>query len=189
MLQDCGRGNVLAEIAYQKPGEKWVTHRHVEPYQFTYSAAALIVLTWQCDPALGEPCWRNFRLDRITRASPTTKPFRPRQRVTLHLGEVKRFVMNDDPADGGSAPSVVSPQQLYAQALRNALDDFDLSDQELCEFRAFHTTLHHPQIRAIHGRVYADFLTDICADGAVTDEEQDNLVALRTWMTELGWAP
>jgi hypothetical protein len=188
-LQRCGEGNVCARIVYAKTGENWVTERLVEPYEFTYSMGGVIVRTWQREPCLEDPCWRCFRVDKIKSVQATTSIFQARIPVTLHTGQVKRFVMGEDPSCGNSTPSVASPQELYTKALVKALDDMELTDDEIALLRKLQKPLTVPQIRGIHGRVYSDLLADVCADGMVTDEEGEILVAMRVWLTEAGWSP
>lgn len=186
-LQQCGEGRVLAQIAYQKPGEKWVTERKIEPYQFTYSAGGIIVRTWQVDPGLDEPSWRSFRVDRIIQASPTATIFRPRQPITLHTGEVSRFIFGDDPQ--GREEKAPPPIEVYTLRLHEALADLELTEEERRQLMEVSTLLHIEQIRAVHGRFYAEALAEICADGRVTQNEMDKLTTIRVWLTELGWCP
>jgi hypothetical protein len=185
-LQRCGEGHVLAQIVYKKPGEDWVTERRVEPYQFTYSVGGTIVECWQINPDLGAPAWRNFRVDRIVRADATAVSFAPRIPVTLHTGETRRFVMEENKV---ALPSAATPVQLYTERLNAVLADLDLTDVERLDLSKLAQNLEVDQIRAIHGRFYAMALAEICADGHVRDEEIERLTAIRIWLTELGWSP
>ncbi len=189
ILQACGEGRVLANIVYRKPGDDWVTERNVEPYRFTMiHGGGLIVETWQSDPHLDDPAWRNFRIDRIVKAVATPQAFLPRQAITLHTGEVTPFVMDDDETRSVSV-SAETPLQRYATRLSSVLSHLDVTSIEAGELGAIAKELHQDQIRAAHGRFYAAALAEICADGRVTQDEIDKLTAIRIWLNELGWSP
>lgn len=199
-LQQCAEQNLMAVIVYRKPGESWRTERLVEPYQLTYSGPNLIVLTWQFDPELDHPGWRNFRVDRIQTAANSGKRFRPRIPVTLHTGEVTQFEMRDNKeleqqmlASGQLQVHELTPppslQQQYAQALENALYDGIVSETESKRLMKLQKKLDAQQMKSTHAQVYANTINEITIDGRVSDEEESLLENMRVFLTGLGWCP
>lgn len=186
VLQQCARNLTLACISYQKPAEGWSTERTIEPYRLTHTSQNFIIETWQVSPPLETPAWRSFRLDRIMAVRATTAKFSPREEVTIHHGEVSRFQFG---SKQGSDTEKPCSRQLYTECLKKALDDYDLTTDEIQVLRSIRGNLDEQEIRAVHGRVYGDVLADFCGDGRVSDDEIEKLTAMRIWLTELGWSP
>ncbi|MEL6739864.1 MAG: WYL domain-containing protein [Planctomycetota bacterium] len=188
-LQKLAAERLTAIIVYRKPGENWRTERRIEPYSLTYNAAGnLIVLTWQQDPFVPSPSWRHFRIDRMTSVQNGKTTFEPRTSLTLHKGDLKRFVFGAT-AEEAPKPTPASPEELYTRALDSALLDAQLDDNEFVQLRQLQNNLDPEQIKAIHARLYSLTLDEIIMDARINDEEEAQIVRTGAFLSELGWKP
>lgn len=188
IIQMLGQRRTLGRIIYRKPGEDWRTERVIEPYSFSYNHSGnLILLTWQMDPRLGEPCWRNFRTDRIQAIQNEGRPFLPRCPITVHTGESAPFRWGEQAENGPrSAPSA---QEQYFLALEQALLDNELTSQESKRLTKLQTKLNEGEVKAIHAQAYANLIDEVVADGYLTADDEDTLATRRVFLTSLGGCP
>lgn len=79
----------------------------------------------------------------------------------------------------------------YAHALRDAIADFHLDDQEVARLRAIqHAAPIAPaRLRALHAGAFAWALHVACDDADLSDTEAAGLSALAQGLRALGWAP
>lgn len=160
----------------------------MEPYSLSYNGQGqLIVLTWQVKPRLDKPCWRNFRVDRISEAIETKQTFSPRTPVTIHTGEATAF-------DFGESPSRMSEAQRtdlenYRARLSEALEDGVLTKPEIRALRKLGGKLTDGQRRSAHAQHYAAIIQECSADGDVTQQESDLISRTGYLLAQLGWCP
>ncbi len=186
-LQKLAEVMQTALITYKKVGEDFHSERLVEPYSLTFSGPNYIILTWQLDPALDGPAWRNFRLDRIGRVSTGNRPFAPRIPVTIHLGEIEQFEFDDKP--DVAAPSIKTLSQRYFECIETALLDGVMTNAEVEKARFLGASLPEGHRRAIHAQVYANAIGEVCLDGYIEPSEEELLSNMRFFLSELGWSP
>lgn len=79
----------------------------------------------------------------------------------------------------------------YQDVVLVALDDLVVTDEELEQATAAASRLglSTAQVRAVHARVFASTLNEWAADDAIDEDEVARLVAMRTGLARLGWAP
>ncbi|HYD02135.1 MAG TPA: WYL domain-containing protein [Phycisphaerales bacterium] len=186
-LQALGGSKTTAHIVYQKPGDGWKTDREIEPYSLTYNARGdLILLSWQRDPRLEHPAWRNFRLDRIRSVKAGSKKFNPRTAITIHTGEVTEFVFGVDP---NVRESPVSPEERYYKAVESSIADGRVDAAEAAQLKRLRGELTMQQLRALHAQLYASELTEAAIDGRITASEERHLAQVARLLAALGWCP
>lgn len=171
-----------ARIFYQKLHQKQSTQRTIEPYHFLSHGSVLMLMSWQVDPCVGEPCWRNFRADRIMDVSDGGGVFRPRRNISICDGEVQEFAefckhKKHDPIDN------------YRRYMLKAIGDGKLTEQERIEAGNLAHQLDTKQLKLVHAQIFQEALFDVLLDHQITDEEDEFLSKLREFMDEIGWSP
>jgi hypothetical protein len=157
----------------------------VEPYELQHNRDDLIVLTWQVEPeVLDGPGWRNFRVDRIEGVRDTRRTFEPRIPITLHHGACRQFVFEDKPS-----PSPPTPGAAYYAHLMASMLDGKITKEELSQAKSLGVPLSEAKRRAVHARVLATVIGEVCADGQIDDAEVTYLRNVRKFLDLLGWSP
>lgn len=126
-------------------------------------------------------------------------PFGPRAVAGLRLGATPK--PRPVSANGGnsqtpslSARPVPSRQvalRRYWEELKVVLADLDVSRDEIRELRALRQDLRlaEPEMRAMHGKAFADLLSQTIEDRVLDVAESEQLRRLYACLSRLGWAP
>jgi predicted DNA-binding transcriptional regulator YafY len=181
-IVNLAKANRTTRISYHRMGHHQPASRIIEPYHLIQHGNALMVHAWQLEPTITDPCWKNFRLDRITEVTNGGQEFSPRCKVTIADTNVDQIIdvhvkRRNDPADR------------YRQFLLGAASNHRLSEDEMHRATDLARKLTESQIKLVHSQVYAEVLSDIVLDHQVSENEEHFLVNLRSFMQKLGWAP
>lgn len=186
LLIGLSRQRQVAHITYRKPGENWVTERHIEAYSLSYSGQNPIIATWQLDPVVDQPSWRNFRVDRIAAVRGTGQSFVPKMPVAIDDGLAEDFVFGG-PISARSSKK--SPGEKYFTYIEKAMLDGQMTKRELNHAKKLAIELTPPQVKAMHARAYSNLILEVTMDGELSEDEEDMLTNMRVFLGELGWAP
>jgi DNA polymerase III epsilon subunit-like protein len=79
----------------------------------------------------------------------------------------------------------------YRDEVLGAVHDLEVTDEELARVRALRDELRisEPQARAMHGRVFHEYLGRFIDDDSIPDDEARALRELARCLQVLGWAP
>jgi hypothetical protein len=77
----------------------------------------------------------------------------------------------------------------YFLWLERCLLDHRLTDAELTRALDLSASLPPHELRGVHGRIYANVLSELLSDGIITDAEESYLDHVRSSLTKLGYRP
>lgn len=178
------RSGRTSRIFYQKIGQKIPHPRVIEPYHLISHEEILMVRSWQVDPEVeGTHCWRNFRIDRIKDVSDGGVTYAPRTAVTICDGDVREF------AASHKKSVRTDPVAIYRAHLLEAISDKALTELEVQRAQDLARKLPKKKIKLVHTQVFAEVLFDVLLDHDISDDEDDFLGSLRSFMDTVGWAP
>lgn len=151
---------------------------------------------------------QSFEYSPIETSLPTTRGTAPKPRTNPFALQSPnpwppRLTLGLSPTEGGvvstgtrsiSVPRLITRQssrRIYWNALVDAVDDLHASssDVEYLSILRDRYALEVNEIRALHGRLFADRVREATADEIVTDEEVDRLERLASALAALGWCP
>jgi DNA polymerase III epsilon subunit-like protein len=132
-------------------------------------------------------------------ASLSSSPFAPRDLTSMRLGiapkprPVPAMTAPEAPQVKAArgAPRGRQAARTYWEALKVVLADFEVTDEEVRSLTALRGDLGltEPQVRAMHGKAFADLLSQAVEDRVLDDAETADLRRLHLCLGRLGWAP
>lgn len=175
----------LACITYRKLSELEMTRRTVEPYRLLDHGDALYVQCWQVDPCCDEPSWRTFRCDGIIEVEDGGEEFEPRRAISMIAGEVNSLM--EQQVEGKLRRK--KSEGDYRDAFIDAIRDRRLNDREKTRLENMCEKISTAQRKVVHAQVFQEVLFDVLLDHKISDEEDEFLSEVRSFMNECGWAP
>lgn len=176
------RASRTATIYYQKLGQSEASRRTIEPYHLLSNNDAMMLLSWQLDPRVSEPCWRSFRLDRISDVTDGGSVFTPRRPVTICDGEIREFAEV-------CARRERDPVESYRRCLMKAVADLRLTEGEYTRAENMAERIPRKDLKLVHSQVFASVLFDLTMDAQLSEADDEFISALRGFMERIGWAP
>jgi DNA polymerase-3 subunit epsilon len=91
----------------------------------------------------------------------------------------------------GLTPSSENPEAAYWDALKTALSDLEITDEEITELLIMKENLQmeDEQIWAIHAKVFIGVLSQFVVDNYLDEQERRVIQRLHHCLSTLGWAP
>ncbi|MCP3903762.1 MAG: hypothetical protein GY715_09020 [Planctomycetes bacterium] len=180
------RAGFLSEIGYDKEDGKGPSIRLVEPLSMVEGATGLLVRCIQVEPKKGGV--RHFIKRRIVSVGCTQVPTLGRGGGFVN-GEIITTGWTKKTADksGLSCPWFVT----YANAVREAIDDFQIEGWELESIESLKAQLDLTlsQVRAVHAYVLSEYLMGYAGDGEFDADEEEQIEQIVRCLDELGWSP
>jgi len=187
LMRNTGQG-VLSRIKYDKEDGRAASVRLIEPKSMVEGASGLLIRSVQIEPKRGV---RHFMVRRIIDVQPTDVPLRTTNNQFC-AGEVIMTGWSSPNAgeQSGSAVGAVWFVE-YANAVREAIDDYQLEDWELGRIKELRNRLNLSlgQLRAVHAYIFAECLTSYAIDGDLDADEEEQIEQVAACLDELGWRP
>jgi len=94
-LINAARSKQAVRIEYQSSHQDEPSPRVIEPAEGLYYRGVVMLQGWQLQPALVSPCWRTFRLDRISKLDQLSQSYRALKKAPLAVPQFRAWAPDE----------------------------------------------------------------------------------------------